>query len=93
MSPAQRDDGRPAHRRSRPERASTSGRGRERLVVRWIGAAKRRGSKRVEAASIEVPSAHIIRLSWVDTFGRPSPSLSTCTGGYTADVSIGMAGR
>ena len=39
--------------------------------------------KAVATASIEVSSAQIIRLSWVDTFGRRGPSLPTrCSGSY-----------
>ncbi|MGU3661816.1 hypothetical protein [Methylobacterium fujisawaense] len=41
------------------------------MVVRWIGAAKRRLAKPIAAAEIEVPSARIIQLSWANTFGRP----------------------
>ena len=92
MSSAKRDDARPSHRWSKRERLSASRRGRERLVVRWIGAAKRRASKAVATASIEVSSAQIIRLSWVDTFGRRGPSLPTRCSHHTDVVAVGMAG-
>lgn len=93
MSPAKRGHARHAHRWSKRQRPATVRRERDRLVVRWIGAAKRRGSRAVAPASIEVPSAQIIQLSWVDTFGRLGSSLPTCRSSYNAAVSIEMAGR
>ena len=71
MSPAKRDNIRSAQRWSKPERSPASRRGRENWVVRWIGAASFRRSRPVEIATIDIPGAQIIRLSWADTFGRP----------------------
>jgi hypothetical protein len=71
MSAAKRDDVRSAQRWSKPGRSPASGHRPGKLVVRWIGAAKRRLAKPVAAAEIKLPSAQIIKLSWADTFGRP----------------------
>ena len=69
MSPAKRDDSRPARRWSKLKPLPALQQGRGRWIVRWIGAAKRRASKLVEVEP--APSAQIIQLSWADTFGRP----------------------
>lgn len=44
-------------------------RGQKHWVVRWIGAAKRRVKKPTVQAT--APSAHVIQLSFADTFSRP----------------------
>jgi hypothetical protein len=71
MSAAKRNDTRSAQRWLKPGRSPAPGHRPGKLVVRWIGAAKRRLAKPIAAAEIKVPSAQIIKLSWTDTFGRP----------------------
>jgi hypothetical protein len=71
MPAAKRNDTRSAQRWSKPGRSPAPGHKPGKLVVRWIGAAKRRLTKPIAAAEIEQPSAQIIKLSWADTFGRP----------------------
>jgi hypothetical protein len=69
MPSDKRADIRSAQRWSVPEQPPATRRGRGSWVVRWIGAAKRRAPKPVPVGT--GPGAQIIRLSWVDTFGRP----------------------
>ena len=72
MSPSKRVDIRPAQRWSVPDRASASRHGREHLIVRWIGAANLRDPRSTKVAAVDIPDAQIVRLSWADTFGRPT---------------------
>ena len=72
MSSAKCNESRPAQRWFKTQQAPAARHGRGNWVVRWIGAAKRRASKTVDASTIEAPSARIIQLSWADTLGRPA---------------------
>ncbi|MGH1587547.1 hypothetical protein ACRBEV_03275 [Methylobacterium phyllosphaerae] len=68
------DDIRPSRKRSGSALPPVLRRGRAHRIVRWIGAANRKANKRTEdsvSATPEAPKAHIIKLSWADTFGRP----------------------
>jgi hypothetical protein len=77
MSLARRGHIRSTYRWSLPERGLPSRRGRERWVVRWIGAASRRHPEKVALAAIDAPGARVIQLSWVGTFGRLTRSEPT----------------
>ena len=71
MSSAKREGRRSTRRVFKSDQPPALRRGRENWVVRWIGAAKRRSKRQIEASIAETLGCRIIRLSSADTFGRP----------------------
>lgn len=71
MPTAKRNERRATRRGSKSEQPPALRREREHRIVRWIGAAKRRLAKSAETATVEIWTAHIIQLSFTDTFSRP----------------------